>query len=284
MPQFDRHKKRVVNIEFIPTEDFTKLPYEERFSIVFLTSGTIKGIYNDRPIKLNAPEVLCISREDCLHITEKENVCAQSFCFHEDFLNSIRFSDEQGSMRTNFRIRTGLSLFNRDQFSMGITNVTEKAYPKLFEWFFIMGTEVTAQSDSLWVCRIKKYLIQLLGMLENLSRQSEQSAVDLALDYIFTNYANKITLEDLTEQVHVNRVTLNQLFKERCGCTAMNYLIHYRLQVAGDLLIHTDMTLNDIACSTGFEYDSYFIKQFTAKRGMSPTTYRIVSREHALSI
>nr|WP_240418755.1 helix-turn-helix domain-containing protein [Paenibacillus periandrae] len=39
------------------------------------------------------------------------------------------------------------------------------------------------------------------------------------------------------------------------------------------------MNLNEIALSTGFEYDTYFIKQFTARKGMSPTTYRITSRK-----
>lgn len=123
-----------------------------------------------------------------------------------------------------------------------------------------------------------------MGLLENLSRQAEQSPVDLVLEYIYTNYSNKIILEDLTSCAHLNRVSLNELFKERCGCTAMGYLQLYRMQVAGDLLIHTDMSLNEIARSTGFEYDTYFIKQFTAKRGVSPTSYRNICREHAASL
>ncbi|MNN75847.1 hypothetical protein D3C81_1921750 [compost metagenome] len=80
--------------------------------------------------------------------------------------------------------------------------LTEKAYPLLFEWFFVLGTEVQAQSDALWVCRIKKYLIQILGLLEELNRNSEHSPVDVVLDYIHTNYSKKISLEDLTKCVH----------------------------------------------------------------------------------
>ncbi|WP_338044680.1 helix-turn-helix domain-containing protein [Paenibacillus periandrae] len=56
-------------------------------------------------------------------------------------------------------------------------------------------------------------------------------------------------------------------------------LAYTSLKVASDLLTHTDMNLNEIALSTGFEYDTYFIKQFTARKGMSPTTYRITSRK-----
>ncbi|GIO98326.1 hypothetical protein J14TS5_34120 [Paenibacillus lautus] len=59
----------------------------------------------------------------------------------------------------------------------------------------------------------------------------------------------------------------------------MGYLLSHRLKVAGNLLTHTDMSLNEIARATGFEYDTYFIKQFTAKKGMSPTAYREISRK-----
>lgn len=284
MPQYDRYKNRIVNIEFVTAEDFKTLPYKERFTIVFITDGSITGIFNDRPMKISAPGILCLAKEDTIKIFERNNVSAQSFSFHTDFFNSTRLSEKQDSDSTNLRIQTGLSLFSRDHSQTGVPLVTAKAYPQLFEWFFVLGTEVFAQSDALWVCRIKKYLIQILGLLENLNRQAEQSPVDLVLEYIYTNYSNKIILEDLTSCAHLNRVSLNELFKERCGCTAMGYLQLYRMQVAGDLLIHTDMSLNEIARSTGFEYDTYFIKQFTAKKGVTPTSYRNISREQAASI
>lgn len=284
MPQFDRHKNRTVNIEFVTAEDFNALPYEERFTIIFVTEGSITGILNERPMKISAQGVLCLSKDDTIKILEKKNVSAQSFSFHTDFLNSTRLSEKQDNVSTKLRIQTGLSLFSRDSTHTGISLVTVKAYPQLFEWFFVLGTEVFAQSDALWVCRIKKYLIQILGLLEHLNRQREQSPVDLALEYIYTNYSSKIILEDLTNCAHLNRVSLNKMFRERCGCTAMGYLLLYRLQVAGDLLIHTDMSLNEIARSTGFEYDTYFIKQFTAKRGISPTSFRMISREHAATL
>ncbi|GJM70064.1 hypothetical protein HMSSN036_22800 [Paenibacillus macerans] len=67
-----------------------------------------------------------------------------------------------------------------------------------------------------------------MGLLEDLNRNSEQSPVDLVLEYIHTNYPRKITLEDLTNCAHLNRVTLNKLFQERCGTTAIGYLLSHR--------------------------------------------------------
>lgn len=284
MPQKDRHKNRILPIEFIAAESFARLPYPERLTLVFVTAGSINGSLNDRPITVSAPGVLCLGMQDMLQVFDAHGACAQSFCFHPDFLSSVPLSEAQGYVPTNLRIETGLSLFRRDHPRAGVPRVTEKAYPQLFEWFFVLGTEVYAQSDERWACRIKKYLIQILGLLEDLNRQGEPSPVDVVLEYIHTNYTEKITLEELTKCAHLNRVSLNQLFQQRCGHTAMGYLLAHRLKVAGELLTHTDMNLNDIARSTGFGYDTYFIKQFTAKQGMSPTVFRHSTRRFAAAL
>lgn len=284
MPQYDRHKNRIVSIEFVAAEEFSCLPYPERFTLVFITDGSISGILNERPIKITAPGILCLRGEDAIQVTEKHNVFAQTFCFHTAFLNSLPIAEGQEYIETKLKIQTGISLFQRDKVHTGVPQVTEKAYPQLLEWFFVLGTEVFAQSDSRWVCRVKRYLIQILGLLEDLNMEREQSPVDIVLDYIHTNYSDKISLQDLSKCAHLNRVSLNKMFQDRCGNTAMGYLLSHRIKVAGDLLTHTGMSLNEIARSTGFEYDTYFIKQFTAKVGMTPTAYRNTTREMAASL
>ncbi|WP_238918507.1 AraC family transcriptional regulator [Clostridium sp. YIM B02555] len=279
MPQVDRHKNRNVYIEFIANEDFVNLPYKERLTITFITSGSMNLQLNDRSIKIAAPSILCLSTNDEIQVLKKCNVASQSFCFHPDFFNTAHFSESNDYLSTNLKIKRGLSLFKKDNINTGVYVAIEKVYPKLYEWFFIMGTEVYAQSDSLWVCRVKKYLIQIFGLLEELNHHSGKLPVNLALEYIHINYSDKITLEDLTRYVHLNRVSLNKMFQDSCGSTAMGYLLSYRLKVAESLLTHTDMSLNEIARATGFEYDTYFIKQFTAKIGTTPTKFRIGSRE-----
>lgn len=279
MPQMDRYKNRNVYIEFVANENFINFPYEERLTITFITSGSMNIQLNDCPIKIVAPSILCLTMEDNIQVLEKHNLASQSFCFHPDFFNTAHFSEIQGYLSTNLKIDIGLSLFKKDNINTGVYAVTEKVYLKLYEWFFIIGTEVYAQSDSLWVCRIKKYLIQIFGLLEELNQHSEKPPVNLALEYIHINYSDKISLEDLTRCAHLNRVSLNKSFQDLCGYTAMSYLLAYRLKVAESLLTHTDMSLNEIASAIGFEYDTYFIKQFTTKRGMTPTEFRNSSRE-----
>ncbi|QGG57032.1 helix-turn-helix domain-containing protein [Paenibacillus sp. B01] len=282
MPQFDQYKNKSVDIEFFAVEDFEKIPYPDRFTLIFITNGIINACLNERPIEISAPGVLCLSMEDKLQVVHKDSISAQSFSFHPDFFKTSQVFETQTYKPSNLKIQIGLSLFQRDNSQTGVTHLSGKAYLQLLEWFFVLGTEVYAHSNALWVCRIKKYLIQILRLLEDLNRQVEQSPIDLVLDYIHTNYPQKITLEDLTNCAYLNRISLNEMFQKRCGCTAMGYLLSYRLKVAGDLLVHTDMTLDEIARSIGFQYDTYFIKQFTAKRGLSPTAFRNAYRNPQL--
>ena len=56
--------------------------------------------------------------------------------------------------------------------------------------------------------------------------------------------------------------------------TSIGYLLHYRLKIACEALTHTGLSIAEISEATGFQYDTYFIRQFTKKMGVSPTEYR----------
>lgn len=279
MPQADRYKTRTVEIEFKAHEEFIPFSCNEYFSLTCITNGLVKGILNNRRVVIKAPCFLCLTGKDTLLIDELQNVSAQTFSFHPDFLRTAPYTQMQEYRKLDLKIQIGSSIFQRSSTNSGIFNLEKAIYSQLREWFFIIGTEVYAQSDSLWVCRIKNYLIRIMGMLEDLYRVKEQDPVDSALDYIYENYFKKVTLEDITHQAHLNRVSLNKQFHERYECTAMEYLNKYRIKMAEELLIHTGMNLADIAQSVGFEYDTYFIRQFTRQKGMSPTNFRKSARK-----
>lgn len=279
MSQADRFKNRDVKIEFQAHESFTDYPYEDRYSLTCITNGMIKGILNGRQVLVKAPCFLCLSPKDTWSIDKKKDVSAQTFSFHPDFLKTAPYDETQEYQKLHASLQIGSEIFERYSGNSGIFHLDKTIYTKLKEWFFIMGTEVYAQSDSLWVCRIKSYLIRIMNMLEDIFRKKEQDPVDLTLDYIYENYFEKITVEELSRHAHLNRVSLNKRFQERYDCTAMEYLNQYRIKMAEELLIHTGMNLVDISQSVGYEYDTYFIRQFTRQKGMTPTNFRKTARK-----
>ncbi|PMD72504.1 helix-turn-helix domain-containing protein [Companilactobacillus nuruki] len=284
MPQKDRHKNRQVEIEFHAQEHLTDLPYNRRYSLILLTQGSFKAKLNNYPITVNFPSVICLKSGDDFEVLNQQNISASTFSFDPTFLNTVRLSQSKDLNVPNTpRIKEGLSLFENDLQHIGLIELDTEIYSKFLQWFFTLGMEVSAQSDDLWVCRIKQYLIQIFNLLKQLKDDGQNSAIDQALKYIHINYASPIRSEDLTQLTHLNRVSLNEQFKKRLNQTALQYLMSYRLNIAEQMLTHTGMSLNDIALATGFEYDTYFMKQFKQKNGISPTEYRNLSREIAVA-
>ena len=74
------------------------------------------------------------------------------------------------------------------------------------------------------------------------------------LEYIHSNYFEKITTNSLCERVFLSRSTFLRNFYETCGCSPMKYLSDYRCRKAIELSEDGKMSKTDIAHACGF-YD-----------------------------
>jgi len=287
MPQNDRHRTRVVPIEFEAHEEFASLPIPERVTMALITSGKVSLMLNGRAVTLTAPCMLLLSQYDQLKLTESAKLAAKSFSFKPSFINSSltfeRLADNDFFELEDEHDRNMMNLFLlRDEYYDGTIDLPPQTYLRISEWLAIMGTETYAQSDGYWTCRIRRYLLQTLYLLDDIymNRQipnavkREKSPIDILLEYMHTNYSNEITLDSLCNLIHLNRTSLARKFKIQTGHTPMDYLLSHRLKIACEALTHTNLNLNEIAEATGFKYDTYFIRQFTNRLGVSPTEYR----------
>lgn len=100
------------------------------------------------------------------------------------------------------------------------------------------------------------------------------SVIKEALDYINTYYNLSITLTSAAEKVAVNPSYLSTLFKKEVGKNFSEYLLDIRLENSLKLILNTHMSITDIAMDVGMSNQSYFIKQFKIKYGMTPGEYR----------
>lgn len=96
MEEYICHKLIAIRVELcilnlLQPKILTISSYEERLTIIFITSGSINVQLNDRPIKIVASSILCLSMDDKIKVLEKYNVYSQSFCFHPDFLILLIF-------------------------------------------------------------------------------------------------------------------------------------------------------------------------------------------------
>ena len=93
-------------------------------------------------------------------------------------------------------------------------------------------------------------------------------------EYLDAHYAEHITLDTLTYLTPMNKYYLAHSFARYTGLSPIQYLNRRRLEAACQLLCDTDLSVSDIAGSTGFSSQSYFTQAFRKFYGITPVKYR----------
>lgn len=88
------------------------------------------------------------------------------------------------------------------------------------------------------------------------------------------NYAQNLTLKELSRKYFVNTAYLGQVFRKKYGTTFKEYLNAYRVERAVELLLHSDMKIYEIAERVGYRDLDYFINKFIDLKGCTPSKYR----------
>lgn len=92
--------------------------------------------------------------------------------------------------------------------------------------------------------------------------------------YLDSNYATKISIDDLAELTHLNKYYLIHSFNKYLGCSPISYLCQKRIEVAKELLANSDLSISEISQSAGFSSQSYFAQCFLKLTNISPREYR----------
>lgn len=97
--------------------------------------------------------------------------------------------------------------------------------------------------------------------------------VPILLQYIHENHAG-LTLESFSSHFGYNASYISKKLKTYTGKSFHTLLTEERLSAAKYLLIHTSLSVGDIAYQVGYSFPSNFSGRFYAETGMYPKEYR----------
>ena len=100
---------------------------------------------------------------------------------------------------------------------------------------------------------------------------NNQIRLQKMLTYIYENYAKAVTLEDIAKAADISRSEAGRCFNTYMGCSPVEALIQYRLQIAHQLLSERTQTLQEISFACGFNSVNYFSRQFKKRYGYAPS-------------
>lgn len=93
-------------------------------------------------------------------------------------------------------------------------------------------------------------------------------------NYIRSNYAQNISLKDLSEKLYLSIGYLSRFFKKNYGMNFADYLTNVRLYHAVDDLLYTNVPITHVAYDNGFTNAAVFNKAFKKAYGETPSTFR----------
>lgn len=92
------------------------------------------------------------------------------------------------------------------------------------------------------------------------------------------NYKEDMNLKTLSYKYHMNASYLGQIFQKEAGCSFAQYLSNTKNSIAKDLILNTNMKINDIAKEVGYPDTSYFYRKFKQCYGVSPASLRTMKK------
>lgn len=109
-------------------------------------------------------------------------------------------------------------------------------------------------------------------------RESEYTPYALGLQELRLTMQSRpeknFTPEELAEKLKVSPSYFQFLYKSFFGVPFKTDLIQMRLEYARELIVETDLTLEQVAQICGYSNEIHFYRQFKAKMGMTPREYQ----------
>lgn len=127
-------------------------------------------------------------------------------------------------------------------------------------------------------------LLEFLGMaiknnymLDNKAKRvtaySTETYVQYAANYIQANF-NNAKIADVARNVGLHRSYLTSIFKQKMGVSPQEYLMQCKMKRASAYLLETDLPVQEISRTVGYDNPLTFSKVFRSFFGLSPRNYR----------
>ena len=132
---------------------------------------------------------------------------------------------------------------------------------------------------------LRTYLVQILLLL--IREQSEavrpkkgyafesvskKYVVEQICNYFEDHYAEKISLDQIAENMYLSPFYISKIFKSETGDTPIHYLIDIRLERAREILEKGECnSIQEVAAAVGYEDAYHFSKLFKKKYNVPPS-------------
>ncbi|MCE5168332.1 AraC family transcriptional regulator [Paenibacillus profundus] len=121
---------------------------------------------------------------------------------------------------------------------------------------------------------LKEVFQRLKVALDEQAHPKHTELIQRIVTYIHEHYDQDISLQQCADAIGLNTFQVSRLFKKHTGRNFVDYVITYRIDRAKDMLLHTDLRIQDIAEKLRYTSVQNFIRTFKKTTGTTPGQYR----------
>lgn len=252
--------------------------WHEEFEVIYIRSGSILMKIPSKEIMLKKGDCFVINA-NVLHYGVTEGICnLQSLVFHPRLI--------AGGEGSAFSKKYILPLIRDPSFSGFLIpkeNIDQvktcfrKAFDALemeepgYEFF------VRENLSRLFLYLYKEFQPQVMPRE---TRENDNSRIRTMLDFIHKNYADHITLAEISRSADIGERECLRCFQKTIQLSPIQYLLKYRVMRGADLLLENpEESISNIAGQCGFDSSSNFSKMFRRFYHFTPREYRNKNKE-----
>lgn len=250
--------------------------YHPELELVLILKSTGTKFIGDSIEKFQVGEVILIGENlphmwlnEKSYFEENSNLIAEAIAFHfkKDFLGSEIFQAPE------FK---GIKLLiDNAKFGIKFKKINPEIKTRMLKLSQLSGFKRLQEFLQILSDLSKHKDIKFLsstGFL-NTFKKTDNNTLDKTYAYIFKNFTNQITLDDVASIANMNTSSFSRFFKRVNRKSFNEYLNEIRIGYACKLLIEHQYNITRICYESGFNNISNFNRQFKKIMGQSPSKF-----------
>lgn len=257
--------------------DFTLVPahWHKDVELIVIKKGTGTIAVDMAPQTVFAGDIVLVRPGQIHSISQHDNDTMEyeNILFRPDLLYS---------QNTDLRTLEYFDLyFNLEYDLPWLIDRSNSCHKELAECINAIDT-LCSERPGYYELSVKGYLFQFFYLLFSGQESPVYSTgrkslnkVKQMIAYIEDHYMEPISVQSAADYMGFSNSHFMKFFKQNMHTTFTSYLNHYRLTIAGRLLLTTDDNILVISEKTGFNNLSYFNRLFKQYFHMTPREYRM---------
>lgn len=167
--------------------------------------------------------------------------------------------------------------------SVGHVSEAEEKFKGLFKTLLLHEPffDITAASQFMELCamfgralaRERENTKGHRDPMDSVTARDNIRRIYTSLSYLHENLSQPISVPFLAEMEHLGVSRYRTLFHAATGMSPIAYLTDLRMKRAAEILMHTELSVADVALSVGYEDPQYFSRVFRQHWQVSPAVY-----------